>query len=56
MVYRSKGSEPLMGSASKYVQQPVSDDIGTEIVKILGENRYLKRKLEEVCVFESSLV
>ncbi|XP_067937604.1 gamma-aminobutyric acid type B receptor subunit 2-like [Watersipora subatra] len=47
VVSKSRGLEPLMGSASKYVQQPVSSDVGIELVKILAENRYLKKQLEE---------
>lgn len=49
-VYKSRDDEPLMCSASKYVKQSESSDVGTELVKILGENRYLRQKLEEVCV------
>jgi len=49
MISRSKGSEPWMGSAAKYIQQPISSDVGAELVKLLAENKYLRRKLEEVC-------
>ena len=51
VVYKSNGMEPLMGSASKYVQQPASNDVGIEFVRILAENRFLKKKLEEVCFY-----
>lgn len=45
-----------MCSASKYMQPPVSDDVGTELVRILGENKYLKRKLEEVCATDGHAI
>lgn len=48
VIRNTGGSEPYMTSASKYIQQPMSNDVGEELLKMLGENHYLKQRLDEV--------
>jgi len=48
VIYHNKGKEPYMNSVSKYIQAPMSNDAGEELLKVLGENHYLKQRLHEV--------
>ena len=49
VIHRTAGKEPYLSSVSKYsIQQPMSNDVGEEMVKIMGENHALKHQIEEV--------
>lgn len=48
MIHKTGGKEPYLSTNTKYIQHPMSNDVGEELLKILGENHSLKHQLEEV--------